>query len=245
MILDIDIGNSRIKWRLADNGKSVAVGSQATSAVAAGEPFELPEVTAIDEVRVASVADRAVIAAVQLQLEKSFSLALKMAEVTPSAGCVTCGYEDPQTLGVDRWLAVVAAYQKFREALLVVDAGSAITMDLLAPQGEHLGGYIIPGLRLMRDALWRDTSDVKAAGGDWRDLQLPGKDSQQAVNRGCLLAAVAAVETLASQYPVRIVVTGGDAQPLIEALSIQVSHCPDLVLDGLSVSDITFVNWHT
>jgi len=242
MILDIDIGNSRIKWRLMDNEKSVAAGNQATSSVAAGEPFELPGVTAVDEARAASVADSSVTAAVQRQLADRFSVALKMALVTRSAGGVTCAYEDPQKLGVDRWLAVVAAYQQFKEALLVVDAGSAITMDLLGPQGEHLGGYIVPGLRLMRDALWRDTSDVKVTGSDYQDLLLPGKDSQQAVNRGCLLVAVAAVEKLASQYPVRIVVTGGDAQPLMEALSLKVLHCPDLVLDGLSIETINFVD---
>ncbi|MCS5587977.1 MAG: type III pantothenate kinase [Porticoccaceae bacterium] len=242
MILDIDIGNSRIKWRLVDNGKPVATGSQATSAVAAGEPFELLGVTAVDEARAASVADSAVTAALQCQLADRFSVVLKMALVTRSAGGVTCAYEDTQKLGVDRWLAVVAAYGQFKEALLVVDVGSAITMDLLGPQGGHLGGYIIPGLRLMRDALWRDTSEVKVAGSDCQDLLLPGKDSQQAVNRGCLLAAAAAVEKLASQYPVRIVVTGGDAQPLIEALSLRVLHCPDLVLDGLSVDTISFID---
>ena len=142
-----------------------------------------------------------------------------MARVSQDAGAITCAYDDPQTLGVDRWLAMLAAYSQFNEALLVVDAGSAITMDLLGPEGQHLGGYIAPGLRLMHDALWRDTSDIGLVANNFQELLLLlCENTQQAVNRGCLLMAVATIEKLASQYPVRIVVTGGDAKCLEQAL---------------------------
>jgi type III pantothenate kinase len=236
MILDIDAGNSRIKWRLSGNGRVLAQDSQPTAELASGETLLLPETAAIDEVRLASVAGSKVVAA----LQKQFAGLLKVAQVSPSAGGVTCGYKQPDRLGVDRWLALVAAYQQFKQAVLVVDAGSAMTMDLVGPKGEHLGGYIVPGLRLMADALWQGTVDVKVTSGDFENMLVPGTNSQQAVDRGCLLVAVSAVENLASQYPAHILLTGGDAQYLADALSLDHSHCPDLVLDGLAIADINF-----
>lgn len=242
MNLDVDVGNSRIKWRLSDSDGSVVSGSQATSDVAAGHSLALDAALTVSRVRIASVADSEVLVALCKQFYRQYAVVSKVAQVSGSVGPLVCAYEDCQSLGVDRWLALVAAYQRFNQALLVVDAGSAITMDLLSSDGQHLGGFIIPGLRLMCDSLWRDTSGVRVAGGDTQGLLLPGKDTQQAVNRGCVLAAVATIEKLASQYPVRILLTGGDAEVLMEALSLKSDHCPDLVLDGLSVDEISFVD---
>ena len=150
MILQIDIGNSRIKWRLLDNQKAVvAAGVQATSTIVSGSSLDLQGVTSVSEIQVASVVDAKIVTALKQQLEKTFSIHLKIAQVSAQAGSVTCGYKDPLQLGVDRWLAIVAAYQQFPEALLVIDAGTAITMDLVDAQGQHLGGYILPGLQLM------------------------------------------------------------------------------------------------
>jgi type III pantothenate kinase len=247
MILDIDIGNSLVKWRLINNQKPVASGSQSTSSIVSGELLVLQGVTSVSEVRASCVANTTVITALQYQLFEQFSVRIKMAQVTVKVGAVTCGYKNPQQLGVDRWLAIVAAYKKFPERLLVVDAGSAITVDLVNGEGLHLGGYIFPGLRLMNESLRRGTAAVDVVANSATELLLPGEDTQQAVNKGCLLAAVAAVEKLVLQHPSKIVVTGGDAQPLIKGLCLQgsaskLSHCPDLVLDGLSVDDIGLVD---
>ena len=256
MILQVDIGNSRIKWRLLDKHNSVMAGSQSTSSILSGEPLVLQGITSVSEVRAASVANPAVIAPLQRQLAQRFSVSIKMAQVSAKAGAVTCGYKNPQQLGVDRWLAVLAAYQQFPERLLVVDAGSAITLDLVSPEGQHQGGYIIPGLRLMNEALQKGTEAIDVKSNDASDLLNPGEDSQQAVNKGCLMAAVAAVEKLASQHPIRVVVTGGDAEVLLNGLNSTsdsldkelirpkyiLTHCPDLVLDGLSIPSISLVN---
>ena len=242
MILDVDVGNSRIKWRLSENNSPVASGSQATSEVAAGEPLAVAESVAVKQVRIACVAASGVLEVLCRQLNRQFAVVPKVAQVTESAASVVCAYEDPRSFGVDRWLALVAAYQQFNQALLVVDAGSAITMDLLSPEGLHLGGFIVPGLSLMCDSLRRDTSGVKVVCGETQGLLLPAKDTQQAVSRGCVLATVAVIEKLAGQYPVRILLTGGDAEVLVEALSLKSDHCPDLVLDGLSVDAISFVD---
>lgn len=256
MILQIDIGNSRIKWRLLDNQKAVvAAGVHATSTIVSGSSLDLQGVTSVSEIQVASVVDAKIITALKQQLEKTFSIHLKIAQVSAQAGSVTCGYKDPLQLGVDRWLAIVAAYQQFPEALLVIDAGTAITMDLVDAQGQHLGGYILPGLQLMNQSLLGGTASIDVSSDASAHSLIPGENSQQAVTRGCLLAVVAAIDKLASQQAIRVVVTGGDAQPLIDGLkeinqsgkkdkakpALKLFHCPDLVLDGLLVPGISLV----
>lgn len=256
MVLQIDIGNSRIKWRLMNGHKPLLAGSQATATILSGKPLDLKGVNSVSEMHIASVANPAVITSLRHQLVERFPVSIKMPQVTAKAGGVSCGYKNPQQLGVDRWLAIVAAYHQFPERLLVVDAGSAITLDLVSPEGQHQGGYIIPGLRLMNEALRGGTEAVDVITSNASDFLVPGEDSQQAVNKGCLMAAVAAVEKLASQHPIRVVVTGGDAEVLINGLNLEsdsadkelikpkytIIHCPDLVLDGLSIPGISLVN---
>lgn len=238
MILCIDAGNSRIKWRLTDNGKSIAEGAQLTNKSLEGEALGLSEIESPSEIRIANVAGEEVFARLKQQLQSQFSAPIRLAQVSSILGALSCGYEDPQSLGVDRWLAIAAAYHQFSEPLMVVDAGSAITIDIIGPAGQHIGGYILPGLTLMHDALWKNTSDVRVVGSGLEELWLPGKNTQQAVNRGCLLAAVSTIESLAAQFPVRIVMTGGDAKILMQAISLSADHQANLVLDGLIVDDV-------
>jgi type III pantothenate kinase len=238
MILCIDAGNSRIKWRLTDNGKSIAEGSQLTNKSLEGEALNLSEIESPSEIRIANVAGEEVFTQLKQQLQSQFSVPIRLAQVSSTHGELSCAYEDPQSLGVDRWLAMSAAYHQFSEPLMVVDAGSAITIDIIGPGGQHIGGYIAPGLSLMHDSLWKNTSDVRVVGSGLDELWLPGKNTQQAVNRGCLLAAVSTIESLAAQFPVRIVMTGGDAKILMQAISLSADHQANLVLDGLIVDDV-------
>lgn len=238
MILNIDAGNSRIKWRLTDNGQQMAEGVQLTSETVEGKLLSLPDKSRPSEIRIACVAGDEIIDLLQQQLAKQFSVPILLAQVSSTLGELSCAYEDPQSLGVDRWLAIAAAYHKYSEPLMVVDAGSAITIDIIGPGGQHIGGYIAPGLRLMHDALWKNTSDVRVVGSGLEELWLPGKNTKQAVNRGCLLAAVSTIESLAAQFPVRIVLTGGDAKILMQAISFSANYHANLVLDGLVIDGV-------
>ena len=242
MILNIDAGNSRIKWRLTDNGQQIAKGVELTSKILDGGTLDLSEIKSPSEIRVSSVAGDRVVDSLHKQLLKQFSVAVRFAKVSATIGELSCAYEDPQSLGVDRWLAIAAAYHQYSEPLMVVDAGSAITMDIIGPGGQHIGGYIAPGLTLMHDALWQNTSDVRVVGSGLEELWLPGKNTQQAVNRGCLLAAVSTIESLAAQFPVRIVMTGGDAKILKQAINLDAEHHSNLVLDGLALDGIELVD---
>lgn len=239
MILDIDAGNSFVKWRVKDGSEVIASGSEATKQVIKAG-LDLKQIEGLSEVRIASVAHQALTESLRDQVQRQFNIELQIARVSPLVAGVSCGYAEPDTLGIDRWLAIVAAYQRYSGAVLVIDAGSAITIDLVGPQGQHLGGYISPGLRLMREALWQGTNKVQVKEVEPLNMLVPGACTQDAVNRGCLLSAVATIEKLASQYPASIVITGGDASVVASALSLQADHVPGLVLDGLAVAGVEF-----
>jgi type III pantothenate kinase len=242
MILVIDAGNSRIKWRLTDRHQIVAEGRQLTPRALEDAIFSLSDMQPPSEIRIASVAGDKVVDWLYQQLRKQFDGPIRLAQVASTLGELSCAYEDPKSLGIDRWLAIAAAYNQYNEPLLVIDAGSAITMDIIGPGGQHVGGYIAPGLTLMHDALWKNTSDVRVVGSGSEELWLPGKNTQQAVNRGCLLAAVSTVESLAAQFPVRIVITGGDAKILIQAMSLSANNHANLVLDGLILDGVDLID---
>jgi len=239
VILDIDAGNSFVKWRVKDGPEIIAAGSEVTGQVIKAG-IDLQQIEGLSLARIASVAHPTLVETLREQVQQNFNIDLQMARVSLLVAGVSCGYTEPETLGIDRWLAAVAAYQRYSGAVLVVDAGSAITIDLVGPQGEHLGGYISPGLRLMREALRQGTEQVQVDEIEPLNMLVPGACTQDAVSRGCLLAAVATIEKLASQYPASIVITGGDAPVVAEALSLSVDHVPDLVLDGLSVNGVEF-----
>ncbi len=239
MILDIDAGNSFVKWRVVDDSEVIAAGSEATEQVSK-QGLDLTRIEGLNQARISSVANRALAERLREQVQQQFNVEMQIARVSSIVSGVSCGYTEPETLGIDRWLAVVAAYQRYLGPVLVVDAGSAITIDLIGPQGVHLGGYISPGLRLMREALWQGTAKVQVDRVESLNMLVPGTCTQNAVNRGCLLAVVATIEKLASQYPASIVITGGDATVVAEALSLTSDHVPDLVLDGLAVNGVEF-----
>jgi type III pantothenate kinase len=239
VILDIDAGNSFVKWRVVDDSEVIAAGSEATEQVSK-QGLDLTRIESLNQARISSVANRALAEKLREQMQQQFNVEMQIARVSSTVSGVSCGYTEPETLGIDRWLAVVAAYQRYLGPVLVVDAGSAITIDLIGPQGVHLGGYISPGLRLMREALWQGTAKVQVDRVESLNMLVPGTCTQDAVNRGCLLAVVATIEKLASQYPASIVITGGDATVVAEALSLTSDHVPDLVLDGLAVNGVEF-----
>lgn len=236
----IDLGNTRIKWKLADD-----------DALHASEPgaeiCELllvfkkryPELGAIS---VVSVKDRSVNAQIADVVRGYWGIEPYMASVSSASCGLQCGYEDPGLLGVDRWLAAIGAYHLAgRQAVCVVDIGSATTVDVVTADGLHRGGFIIPGLHLSVRSLLSGTSLVKIDSDDFMAAGLAlGRDTQRAVLNGAVLAQVAFIEAVVSRLSegqesslLQLYVTGGGA-PLIKS-HLSVSYCfiEDLVLRGL------------
>ena len=234
--LDLDIGNSRTKWRLAGASGSLKSPRVPTLADAAEPP---------DRVRISAVAgvrDR-----IRAAVEARFGIAPEFAEVSRELAGVVCCYEDPKRLGVDRWLALVAAWHCVHAAVAVVDAGTAITVDLVDDQGQHQGGYIVPGIGLMRRSLAGETRDLGipqllADRDDPIGLPPPGRSTDAAIAGGTVampvgfLDAVLARFATASRSGITTFLCGGDAHLLRSRIASPTRTVPNLVLDGLAIA---------
>jgi type III pantothenate kinase len=155
---------------------------------------------------------------------------------------VRSGYRHPRRLGVDRWVAMIGAWAELESACVVVDAGTAVTIDAIDNEGRHLGGQIFPGVRLMFQALNASTSDIPAVAGRLpaaTGLDMFGDTTSKAVQHGAWNAVTGAVDraitTLRSNaYDPAVVLTGGDASRMLTALGTEPLHRPHLVLQGLA-----------
>ena len=140
-------------------------------------------------------------------------------------------------MGVDRWLAMLAARARCTDRLCVVDAGSALTIDLVAASGQHEGGYIIPGPALMARSLQRDTQRVRYAARDDVSLE-PGTDTASAVGNGIALAQCGAVELALQRCDgdaPALFLTGGGGAALQRLLQRPATLVEDLVFEGLAL----------
>ena len=228
----LDLGNSAIKWRLGDaHGLRQDGGESDTIAALC---------TALADYRwchvaLASVAsdkaDSELIDALQSLRETPVWRAV------PQSAClgVTNSYADPRTMGVDRWVAMIGAWCEFGGPLCVVDAGTAITVDVLDGDGQHQGGFILPGVDLMRRALSSGTGRIRVDALSAPDIT-PGTTTQACVSAGVWRAAVGAIQMLLEDFADhRAVITGGHAS-LLMSLGVVADSRPDLVLEGLRLS---------
>lgn len=243
MTLLLDVGNSRVKAGLVDAGLMTPVGAVAFRESGIGPALEsledLPaEARAVVACCVAGSRTRAELAA---WAAERYDLEVRFVTAGARACGVTNGYQEPGRLGADRWAAVIGAHARGVPAACVVDAGSALTIDGLVG-GQHLGGLIIPGLSMMRMALFRDTGDLASLSEAPLEGGRPffATDTHEAIVRGSLLAAGSLIRQCrremarrVGQSPV-ILVTGGDAEQLLPMLDEYTEHAPWLTLEGLA-----------
>jgi type III pantothenate kinase len=243
-LLLVDIGNSRVKWAPCERGM---LGAQQAAPHAAWTADDwraaLFDGTALDRVVAASVAGGASLAALDAAARAATGRGIERVLTQREAGGVVNGYADPGLLGVDRWLAVIGAWQRTRGACVVADIGTAATVDVVAPDGRHQGGYIVPGPRLMVSSLLQGTRDL----AEFHASSPPGAapafadNTRDAIERGSRVALAAWVdrcvrdaEALFGATP-RLLLTGGAATDLLFALETPAEDVPDLVLRGLAV----------
>ena len=229
MILQLDIGNTRLKWRLVEGTEFVDGG-----AIVRGAGLNLPPLEQVpQQVWVASVAGEEQAAL----LRQEFSgLDVWFARSAERACGVRNSYAQPQRMGVDRWLAMLAAWNRAGDEVCVVDAGSALTIDFVSARGAHLGGYILPGLDSMERALLSDTDRVRFADAA-RDNLAPGQSTEEAVYNGLLLSQAGAVALALDRvgHAGCLYFSGGNGAFLQAALDRDGELAPDLVLDGLAL----------
>lgn len=237
MILDIDVGNTLLKWRAVEAGVVRDRGRCLTKELTTAMPAEWP--ADVKRVRISNVAGPVVASLLLAYCEARWGCSPEFAVTRSQAAGVINSYSDPSRMGVDRWLAMLAAFNDCKVACCVVDCGSAITVDYVKQDGQHHGGFIIPGLRLMSESLQRNTAEVLVDRSIDQFDTTPGRHTSAAVAHGINFAFQALQEKLIRELDEgaldALYITGGDGV-LFHQLA-GVGHLrPDLVIDGLSWS---------
>ena len=245
MFLVFDIGNSSIGCAVFD-GEELRTRWRMDTELA----------SAVYATRLGNVLERAGIGATELEGAIASSVVRGMTDVMGRAvrsvaGCdlieadprtdpgIDVAVEKPEAVGVDRLLAAGAAFRRVRGAVIVVDAGTALTVDLVSSAGCFMGGTISPGLKAMANALSSETSLLPEV-----NLEAPasavGRDTRECIRAGVLFGAAGAVDRVveelsdAADRSPRVVLTGGDAHVLSPFLKSTHDSEPDLVLHGLA-----------
>lgn len=233
-LLLLDIGNTRIKWGVMSDDSIAATGSTRLPEMPASLPSH------VDAAVASNVAGDEVATRISATVLAQCDAPTVFVSATASAAGVHNSYADPASLGVDRWMAMIGARALTDSACLVVDAGTAITLDALDADGQHLGGQILPGLGLMAQSLGSQTSDLPHIGEQLLS-QLPdgerfGRSTDAAIAQGLLGAAVGAIELAIAALPgdAELILTGGDASVLQSRLAHPCELREHLVLEGLA-----------
>ena len=245
MILAIDAGNSRVKWgwfeEADENGgwSSVAAVSLIEFAASSDHinPFSATHENPA-RIIISNVAGEGA-----HQLLVNWTRIFEAEPLWVRGEKETCGvrngYERPEQLGPDRWAALIAARAlEPGRACLVVNAGTATTVDALSAAGEFLGGLIVPGVDLMRFVLHEHTGSLPLQPGNF--VKAP-RNTVDAIETGCRHAQAGAVERMhrAMGADNACLVSGGGGQALIERLDLPCRYVENLVLEGLARIGLT------
>lgn len=248
-MLAIDIGNSRIKWALFIDGLIKEDGSSGYSY----EDFEnklelscLPDVA--ETVMVSCVAGDELKGRFEKWASKNAYTNIEFAITCNQQHGIVNSYLRPEKLGVDRWLAMVAAYReceaKQDELICVIDCGTAITIDVLNSGGVHQGGLIMPGYQVMIQSMFQGAKNIKNEKKSFLEVSHSaglGNSTADALVKGCSQIIVQGISGIISGYQkestsiLRCIVTGGDGCWISSALTIENVYDPFLVLKGLNI----------
>jgi len=245
MILELDCGNSFIKWRVLNAEALILVAEGVVdSDQALCDRLRLLSGVSLSRCRLVSVRTAEETDALTEMLEQEFGVSVMCATPARELSGVRNGYEDYERLGLDRWLAMLGGFHLSKGSCLVLDFGTAVTADFIAMDGEHLGGFICPGMPLMRNQLRTHTRKIRyddVAAERALTSQAPGRSTVEAVERGCSLMLKGFVLTqleIARSYwggDFTVFITGGDAE-LVADVAPGARFVPDLVFVGLAVA---------
>jgi len=229
-ILVIDAGNSRIKWGLHVSGHWLAQGWTTTA-----QPHldsQLGKLPAPKKIIVSNVAGNAAAQAIEITCN-TWKMTPHVVHAQPDQCGVSNGYAVPQQLGSDRWAALIAARHLYPDRdVLVVQIGTAVTIDTLAADGRFQGGLILPGLSLMLDSLVRNTAGLTPQPGKFAAFPDNTADAMLSGAANAIAGAVERSYRQLAKQPICLL-SGGDVDILLPLLSIPAHGVDNLVLEGL------------
>lgn len=243
-VMLLDIGNTNLKWAWLQGvrpGKVTRVSHQGY-AIEQLAAREWADITVPSQTYISCVADQNLEQGLSAWISKCWGHEARFVQSTAQACGVTNAYMEPERLGVDRWLTMIALHAKLPGPVCVVDCGTAVTIDVLGHAGRHLGGLILPGFGLMQQALLEHTAIP--FNGDVEQDCLLAIDTESAIAAGGVNAVAALVERIVQKMGARteeslsLVLTGSDAERLHRTLALPSVIEKDLVMQGL----ITLIN---
>ena len=229
MTILIDVGNTAIKWQLREAEQVVCTDKGDTDEL-------LSWLSSLADpsrhlVAVSCVRDDEFARALNDSLVKAGCEGVAFATSARQFAGVTNAYRDPSSLGVDRWLAILALKSFGYESGIVVDIGTACTIDVLE-NNRHMGGFILPGPKHACDVLVANTDKIRFVSEPPAALA-PGTDTGGCVVSGAWLTIAGAIREISAQYPQAPLYITGGAGPTLSDLGVEGRLAKDLVFDGL------------
>ena len=238
----IDVGNTRLKWLMFDGGEIAK--DIVSSAVAHKQNFQLAmqqscnEVDKPDEIWVSNVAGLDAEQSIALYSKAKWNMGVNFVEVKRKTEGVEVGYKDLNELGVDRWLAILGSRELIKKgAVIVVNLGTAITVDYLNDQNYFLGGAILPGFDLSLRAL-NQTARINNSSWQQNVNKLVGDSTLDCASIGVTAACIGGVERLIDaikqqQPDCKVIISGGAASVFMDASKLEYEYDANLVIRGL------------
>ncbi len=245
--LFLDVGNTRVKMALANKRGYELLPAVALTEFLTEDGFGASlSGKKVDAVYITSVTSHENLEILKLRIQKAYQLFPVILSAQPEACGLVSGYDSFYQLGDDRWMAMQGAVALYQEPVIVISAGTAMTLDAVK-DGKHLGGFIVPGLDSLRNSLANDTAalskvdlpkcdsmeDVEAMAGGL------ARRTDMAILGGTLYMTVAYLNAIISdlncQMAVmfKVVFTGGNAQLLSSLIEAESEVISDLVLQGM------------
>lgn len=254
----VDAGNSRIKWQIGPKGVVSALDWSAAAdwVTELGRQAQESGVT-IRHFVIASVAPEGHQDLLRQQLEAAYP-EVPVHWISSRARCcgIRLGYRDVSEFGVDRFCALVAARLRFpKQAVIVINAGTALTLDYMKADGVHVGGVIMPSVHAMQTGLsvvapnlapyfaksaLPDTRRRRKQSASSGDEDYLARDTHAALELGCRWMLAAAVNQMVSALveggavdDPQVVISGGGGGVLLPLLDTRALLVPDLVMEGI------------
>ena len=238
MILLIDIGNSRTKYVHLISGELSAT-TQLNNDDFSAQYF-VKYFSQASQIIVANVAKSALTDELATWCARQ-KISYKQVHSEQQKNKLISAYQEPMTLGIDRWLALLGTMHLYsQENVLIIDAGTATTVDLLAANGEHQGGWILAGINALFSSILSHSTLVHANNKTTPSLAF-GANTSDNVNNACWAATLGMIERALEQAQQlgeinRIILTGGDGKALTTLLLAQTTE------NILAVENIQFID---